>query len=175
MRRTALALSILLVAAGAAAADAPARKSGLWEITNRMGGPHPMTQTMQQCVDEKTDKLTEQAGAQEARKNCSKNEVRREGGKVIADSVCKFDGTTATTRAEFSGDFSSSYRGDIRTTYSPPMEGMKEMQMNLAAKWLGPCKAGMKPGDVVMPGMPGMPGGMKFNAAEMQKQMQQMR
>lgn len=175
MRRTALVLSTLLFAVGAVAADAPARKSGLWEMTNKMGAPYPMTQTMQQCVDEKTDKLTEQAGTKEAQQNCSKNEVRREGGKVIVHSVCKMDGTTATTRAEFSGDFASNYRGDIRTTYSPPMEGMKESQMSVAAKWLGPCKAGMKPGDVVMQGMPGMPGGMKFNAAEMQKQMQQMR
>jgi hypothetical protein len=29
----------------------------------------------------------------------------------------------------------------------------------------------MKPGDVIMQGMPGMPGGMKFNPADMQKQM----
>lgn len=171
MRKTLIATSLLIAAGFATAADAPARKSGLWEITNNMSGPHSMTTTMQQCVDEKTDKLTEQTGQREAQKNCSKNEVSRSGNKVISDSVCKFDGTTATTHAEFTGDFGSNYRGDIKTTYSPPMQGMAGMQMAITAKWLGPCKPGMKPGDVIMQGMPGMPGGMKFNPADMQKQM----
>jgi len=178
MRRTTLAFVPLLAAVGlaatsglAAAADAPARKSGLWEITNNMSGAYAMTQTMQQCVDASTDKLTEQGGMREAQKHCSKNEVRRQGGKVVTDSVCKFEGTTATSHGEFSGDFSSSYRGDINTTYNPPMQGMQGMKMSISAKWLGPCKAGMKPGDVVMQGMPGMPGGMKFNPADMQKLM----
>lgn len=171
MRTPLIAASLLLAASLASAGDAPARKSGLWEITNSMAGPQPMTTTLQQCVDEKTDKLTEQGGPREAKQSCSKNEISHSGGKVIADSVCKFDGTTATTHAEFSGDFTSNYRGDIRTTYAPPMHGRKESQMTITAKWLGPCKAGMKPGDVVMQGIPGMPGGMKFNPADMQKQM----
>jgi hypothetical protein len=166
MRRAVLVLCPLLLATGlATAADAPARKSGLWEMTNNMQGPMAMTQTMQQCIDEKTDKLTEQNGMQEAQKHCSKNEVSRSGNKVVSDSVCKFEGTTATTHAEFTGDFGSSYRGDIKTTYNPPMQGMAGMQMTISAKWLGPCKPGQKPGDVIMPG------GMKFNAADMQKGM----
>ena len=170
MRRAALALCPLLFAAGlAGAADSPARKSGLWEMTNNMSGPQQMTTTMQQCVDEKTDKLAEQPG--DMKQNCTKNDISRSGGKVVVDSVCKFEGTTATTHAEFSGDFGSNYRGDIKTTYNPPMHGMKDSQMVIAAKWLGPCKPGMKPGDVMMQGMPGMPGGMKFNPADMQKQM----
>src|SRR5512145_221086 len=97
MRRALLALMPLLLAAGvAAAADAPARKSGLWEITNNMGDPMPMTQTMQQCIDEKTDKLTEQTGMREAQQRCSKNEVKREGNKVVSESICNVEGTTAT-------------------------------------------------------------------------------
>jgi hypothetical protein len=168
MRKTLIASSLLLTMSVAFAADAPARKSGLWEITNSMSGQHAMTTSMQQCVDEKTDKFTEQPG--DPRQNCQKNDIRHAGGKVVVDSVCKFDGTTATTHAEFSGDFGSNYRGDIKTTYAPPMHGMKESQMTISAKWLGPCKPGMKPGDVVMQGMPGIPGGMKINPADYQKQ-----
>ena len=166
MRRVLLVLCpLLLAAATTAAAEAPARKSGLWEITNKMGEPMPMTQTMQQCIDEKTDKLTEQSGMREAQQRCSKNEVKREGNKVVSESVCTVEGTTATTRAEFTGDFSSNYKGSVTTTYNPPMHGMKAMQSTISARWLGPCQAGQKPGDVMMPG------GMKFNAADMQRQM----
>ncbi|MCK6405181.1 MAG: DUF3617 domain-containing protein [Rhodocyclaceae bacterium] len=171
MQKTPIIAALLLTSSLCIASDSPARKSGLWEMTNSMSGPHAMTTTMQQCVDEKTDKLTEQMGEREAKQNCSKNDVKKSGGKVVVDSVCKFEGTTATTHGEFSGDFGSNYRGDIRTSYNPPMHGMKESQMTISAKWLGPCKPGMKPGDVVMQGMPGMPGGMKFNPADMQKQM----
>ena len=158
-----IATILLLAASAASAADAPRRKSGLWEITNTMGGSHPMSNTMQQCVDEKTDKLTEQGGQREMQKQCSKNDIKREGSKVISDSICKVDKMTVTTHAEFSGDFGSSYRGDIKATYNPPMNGMKDMQMTLTAKWLGPCKPGQKPGDIVMPG------GMKFNPQDYQK------
>ena len=55
MRKTLIATTLMLAAGIAGAADTPARKSGLWEITNNMSGPQPMTATMQQCVDEKTD------------------------------------------------------------------------------------------------------------------------
>ncbi len=48
------------------------------------------------------------------------------------------------------------------------MMGMKESKQTLEAKWLGACKAGQKPGDVIMPGMPG---GGKFNMDEMMKKM----
>ena len=40
--------------------------------------------------------------------------------------------------------------------YDPPQHGMKEMKMSQDARWLGACKAGQKPGDVMMPGGPKM-------------------
>ncbi|MBI3576173.1 MAG: DUF3617 family protein [Gammaproteobacteria bacterium] len=152
-----------------AQADAPKRKPGLWEIKMTSDAGHgggPMVS--QHCIDAKTDDLMQQRTQGMDKQACSKNSVRRESGKVIAESVCKFGETTATTRAVFSGDFSSNYRGDIHSTYSPPMMGMKEAKQTLEAKWLGACKPGQKPGDVIMPGMPG---GGKFNMDEMMKKM----
>ena len=35
--------------------------------------------------------------------------------------------------------------------------------MTIEAKWLGACKAGQKPGDIMMPG------GMKMNITDMEK------
>ncbi len=40
---------------------------------------------------------------------------------------------------------------------------MKEARSTLEAKWLGACKAGQKPGDVIMPG------GGKLNTDDMMK------
>ncbi len=165
-------LFVTLFLPSLAQADMPKRKPGLWEIrmtsdAGRGGGP----MVSQHCIDAKTDDLLQQRTQGMGKQECSKNSVRREGGKVISESVCKFDDTTATMRAAMSGDFTSNYRGDIHSTYSPPMMGMKEARSTVEAKWLGACKAGQKPGDVIMPGMQGMPGGGKFNMDEMMKKM----
>jgi hypothetical protein len=150
------ALLLVLFGASAAAAasfDAPKRKSGLWEIKISSGqskGGH----AVQQCVDEKTDDLMKKEMGENQKTQCSKNEMRKEGDKVVAESVCKVQNSTATTRAVFTGQFDSAYKADIKSTYEPPMSGMKESSSVIEAKWLGPCKAGQKPGDIVMPGMP---------------------
>ena len=146
-----LVLSIGYGVAAAASADAPQRKSGLWEM-KMSGGNMPGGMTMQQCVDQKSDDISKM---QEAKSNCTKNVVRREGEKVVAESVCKMQGTTATTRSVFTGKFESAYKGEIKTTYDPPLHGMRESSSMMEAKWVGPCLAGQKAGDVVMPGMPG--------------------
>ena len=45
--------------------------------------------------------------------------------------------------------------------------------MVLEAKWLGPCKPGQKPGDIVMPGLKGAGGQM--NLQELMKKRDQLR
>jgi hypothetical protein len=77
------ALLLVLFAATAAAAasfDAPKRKSGLWEIKISSGqtqGSH----AVQQCVDEKTDNLMKKEMGENQKTQCSKNEMRKEGGR----------------------------------------------------------------------------------------------
>jgi hypothetical protein len=149
-------------AAAAASFDPPKRKSGLWEI-NISSGQTKGSHAMQQCIDEKTDDLMKKELTENQKPQCSKNEMRKEGDKIIAESVCKVQNSTATTRAVFTGRFDSAYKADIKSTYEPPMSGMKESSSVIEAKWLGPCKAGQKPGDIVMPGMP------NINIDEMRK------
>ncbi|MCY1510598.1 hypothetical protein D9M68_449800 [compost metagenome] len=88
---------------------------------------------------------------------CSKQDLRLEGVKLVIDSVCKIGPTTATSRAVMTGDFSSAYRVESKSTYSPPLMGRTEGTSVVDAKWVGPCKPGQKPGDMVMGN------GMKMN------------
>jgi hypothetical protein len=81
-------------------------------------------------------------------------DVNRGMGKVTIHSVCKHEGMTTTSDAVITGDFESSYRSDMVIRYDPPQQGMKDMKMVQEARWLGPCKPGQKPGDIMMQGMP---------------------
>ncbi|MDH3444419.1 MAG: DUF3617 domain-containing protein [Deltaproteobacteria bacterium] len=155
MRYSILFVALLTISSTASAAtfDSPKRKSGLWEIritSAEAGGTH----TIQQCVNEKTDDLMKNDMDGMEKSACSKSTLRKEGDKFVHESVCKVEGSTAKTRAVISGRFDSAYRVDTKSNYEPPMQGMRESSMKMDAKWLGPCKAGQKPGDVVMPGMP---------------------
>ena len=164
MRKLTLAsfLALLALAAVAAAEDAPRRKSGLWEVTVRSGAmPQPMT--MQQCVDQKTDDMARQEGSRQ--QHCSKTSARRESGRVVAESECKVENSTARTRAVMTGYLASSYSADVTTTFVPPLHGIKEQKATTQARWLGPCKPGQKPGDTSVSGMPAGAGKMDPEAA----------
>jgi hypothetical protein len=149
-----LGLAAASLAGSALASEAPKRKSGLWEINSQMEGM-PNMGAIQQCIDQKTDDLMQQR-AQKAKPDCSVMDIKQQGSKVTMHSVCKFERTTATTDAVFTGAFDSAYKGDMKTRYSPPMHGMSETKMAVEAKWLGPCKPGQKAGDVIMPNMKNM-------------------
>jgi hypothetical protein len=147
-------LAAISLASAALAADMPKRKSGLWEINTRMEGM-PSMGAMQQCIDQSTDDLMQQS-AKKDKANCSVMDIKPSGNKVTIHSVCKIEGSTATTDAVFTGTFDAAYKGDMTTRFNPPMHGMSESKMTFDAKWLGACKPGQKPGDMIMPNMNGM-------------------
>lgn len=163
MKKQLLATVVLAVAASAGAADLPKRKAGLWEINNATSGRSGGGMTMSMCIDEKTDQNFLQQGQQMGQSNCSKQEYKVDGNRVTFNSVCNFGRTTATTTGVASGDFNKEYKVETKSTYDPPLGGMKEGANTLTAKWLGPCKPGQRPGDVIMPN------GMTMNMNDMMK------
>ena len=150
-----LTLFILGIATGAAsAADMPKRKPGLWETNMQINGA-PNMGAIQQCIDASTDNIAQQqAGKQKS--DCSATDVKSSGNQVNIHTVCKIEGSTATTDGVFEGSFDSNYQGSMKTRYSPPLHGMSESNISLQARWLSPCKPGQKPGDVIMPNLGGV-------------------
>lgn len=177
MRILRAALPLLICATPALAAEIPARKPGLWELKMTMesvgGVPMP---SFQHCIDAATDKqMNTLAGGAHA-EQCSKKDVQVSGGTVTVDSVCEFGGgMSATSHAVVTGDFNSAYvvKVNSKRTGGPATPIPAETNMTIEAKWLGPCKADQRPGDMIMgngmkmnindlqKGVPGMPGGMK--------------
>jgi hypothetical protein len=145
---------VLTMAGTARADDTPKRKTGLWEINMQMDGA-PGIGAIQQCIDQSTDNLMQEQGKR-AKSDCTVMDIKYQGDKVTMHSVCKFGDTVATSDAVFIGSFDTAYKGDIKTSYNPPMHGRSETKVSMAAKWLSPCKPGQKPGDVILPNMKGI-------------------
>ncbi|MCC7080070.1 MAG: DUF3617 family protein [Burkholderiales bacterium] len=170
----ACALCGFTAASWAASMDAPKRKPGLWQQTVTTTGLAVPPQSMSMCTDEKTDDLTAARAGQS--RECQQQSIRRDGNAFVVDAVCRSGDTTIRTHGRFSGDFTARYSGELRSTFEPPMQGMKEMTQIIDARWIGPCKPGQKPGDVMMQGMGSMNMNELMNAdpQKMKELMQQM-
>ncbi len=171
LRHALLIPSLLIVTSAVLAADYPARKPGLWETSVRTegkGNEKVPAHVSQQCMDAASDKAMREMGMGMSQGMCSQQDVRNEGGKLVIDSVCKIGNTTATTHGVITGDFSSAYRMEMNSKYSPPMMGLATGVSVIEAKWLGPCKADQKPGDMVMAN------GQTINLMDMMKGQPQM-
>lgn len=155
-----------LATLGTQAADPiPSRKPGLWEMSSEMSMMPGQKMVARRCMGPGNDKDLLDGNPQE-RKNCGEPVVSRKGSDMHTEIVCKVEGSTATTRAVFSGDFQKHYGGRVDTTYTPPLHGMSASTLTVSARWLGPCAPGQKPGDTEM----SMPGG-RINLQEMMKNM----
>lgn len=168
-RLAAVSALMFAVSAPAIAAEMPARKPGLWEMTMAIEGHSNLpVRSMQQCIDAATDKLMSSNFGGIAQEACSKKDISNSGGVITIDSVCNFGGATSTSHAVVSGDFNSAYTVDMTSTRSggPSIPGVPAggtTHMTISSKWLGPCAADQRPGDVIMGG------GMKINILDMQK------
>jgi hypothetical protein len=156
-------LGVALMASGAeaGAVDLPVRKAGLWEIKLvRTGSPLP-EMTMQHCTDATTDKEMVTASSPMSKEVCSKRDVQQTATGYAMDTVCSVVGVSMTTHSEISGDFGSAYTITTTAHSDRAVAGLpKDTTTTIAARWLGPCKADQKPGDIVMPG------GLKLNVRD---------
>lgn len=166
MRIKALTLALVVICVvPAAALDLPARKPGLWELKTIAEGQGTPSQVIKQCVDAATDAQMQSFGASMSAKMCEQ-EVRRDGGSIITDAVCRMGPITMRTHSVTTGDFNSAYT--VKTTSKqeggPAMPGMGgERTVTIEARWTGACQAGQRPGDVIMAN------GMKMNINDMKK------
>jgi Protein of unknown function (DUF3617) len=156
--------ALVLCVAPALAVELPTRKAGLWELKMlRAGSPAPEV-TMQHCTDETTDKKMTTQLSPMAKQNCTKNDTQKTATGYVTDSVCSFNGVTMTSHSEVTGDFNSGYSVKVTShNDGAPAGAPRDTNMTLEAKWLGPCAADQRPGDIVMPG------GFRMNITDMEK------
>lgn len=168
--RLAAGVAAAVLAWGVAAVPAhadeavPARKAGLWEVTTVNGegsGKGSAGLTVKQCVDADTDAMLLSLTGPFADTACPRRDVTRSGDTVTVDATCTAMNKAATARAVITGSFERAYAMTVTARSDAVPGGGITMTMN--GTWLGPCAAGQRPGDVVMPG------GLKLNIRDMRK------
>lgn len=160
-----LCLLLAVPADAARAGELPIRKAGLWEMKMIRTGSAMPELAMQHCTDETVDREMHNLVSPMAKQICAKQDVEKTATGYVADSVCTVAGVSVSSHSEISGDFNSAY---TVTTTSHSDLGAKaaphDTVIKIEAKWLGACKPGQKPGDIIMPG-----GGFKLNVKDAAK------
>lgn len=150
---------VVMSVAPAFAADLPSRKPGLWEVRMGVDGK-TAGMAIQQCIDANTDQMMQSSAGPIAAQACSKRDVQRSGDTITIDSTCVISGKPANAHAVITGSFDSAYTMNVTSQSDAIPTGTT---MTIQGKWLGPCAADQKPGDMIMPG------GFKANILELQK------
>ena len=152
MRRPAVVFAATLaVAAVAMAQDYPKMKPGQWEMTSlpsKAGGAAPTKTTM--CTDEAVQKELLAMGAGMTKDMCTKSEFKRDGSRFTMTAECTLGESKLRSRAVMTVSGDTAYRTEISATYNPPFMGMKDSQTILEGKYVGACRDGLVPGDMVM-------------------------
>jgi hypothetical protein len=158
----ATSLLVLIGTMPALAAELPSRKPGLWQVKTSIENSNAPARAIQQCIDATTDQMMQSSAGPFAPAACPRRDVQTSANSITIDSTCTVGGKTATAHSVVTGSFDSAYTMTV-TSQSEDIPGGK-MIMTMDAKWLGPCTADQKPGDIVMGN------GVKVNLPELQKQ-----
>jgi hypothetical protein len=141
--------------------ELPPRKPGLWEVKTRIENRNVPTIVIQQCIDATTDQMMLSIAGPFSQDVCPKRTVQRSADSITVDSACTFAGKPATAHAVVTGSFDSGYT--MTVTSESEAEPSNTMTMSIEAKWLGPCAADQKPGDMIFGN------GIKLNILNAQK------
>jgi len=142
----------LMASPPAAAVDYPTLKSGQWDMTTTTGnaGDAPRKSTI--CLDASTQKAMLDMGAGMQKEMCSRMEIRREGQKFITDAECKLGATLMKSHGVMTMIGDTAYRTESSATFDPPLvRDVRESRSVIEGKYVGACRDGLLPGDMVTP------------------------
>jgi hypothetical protein len=140
-------------ATSASAVDFPPRRAGVWTVTINMENAKLPVQTNKMCLDATTDAKLMKLGLASKEAQCTSMNISGSGNVRTVDSVCHFNGGTQKSHVVMTYAGDSAYHMDMRSQFSPPIAGHDQSHIVQDGKWLGPCPADMKPGDMMINGM----------------------
>jgi hypothetical protein len=146
-----VATTLLLAAAAGAAgtAEFPTLKAGQWEMTTTPGAAGSAPRKSMICLDASTQKAMLDMSAGMQKEMCTRMDMRREGSRFITDAQCRLGNSVVTSHAVMTMTGDSAYRTESSATFSPPFNNLRESKTVIEGKYLGACRDGLQPGDVV--------------------------
>ena len=149
-------LAFVLLAGTCAAAplradELPHHRPGLWEITRNNIAANDPARTSRICIDGATEGLLRDMGTSLAKSVCSKATVSVSGNTVTVDTVCQIDRLRSTSHSVITTISDTAYRHVAAAHFDPPLFGRADIRSEMDGKWIGPCGADMRPGDVITP------------------------
>ncbi|HEY4124230.1 MAG TPA: DUF3617 family protein [Rhizomicrobium sp.] len=153
--RFAIAAGVLCAASAAQALpmDFPARRAGLWDVTVNMQSMKIPARTNKMCIDAATDAKLMNLGVASKEAKCTSMNISGMGSTRVVDSVCHLNGGEQKNHIVMTYSGNSAYHMDMQSQFSPPIAGKSQSHITQDAKWIGPCPADMKPGDMMINGM----------------------
>lgn len=129
--------------AEAALADLDRPIPGLWEHTLGGGGA---SFTLRTCIGP-PEADDDPFGLEDDDRECSSKDIRRVPGGLSVRAVCMTEDGEVTSTGTITGDLRSNYA--IAMTVTPQNNPAAQMQMQMQARRLGECPAGVAPGAMV--------------------------
>jgi hypothetical protein len=157
----------LALGSSANAVDYPTLKSGQWEMTtNGAGAPGaaggPRKSTI--CLDTATQKSMIEMGVGMQKEMCAKMDMRNEGAKFVTDAECRIGASVVKSHGVMTMTGDTAYRTETSATFDPPLgKDVRESKTVIEGRYTGPCRDGMKPGDMITDT------GQKINVNQMQQ------
>lgn len=131
--------------------EKPKLKAGYWTQKISSQGS---TQEIRLCLDEPTAAKMNFWGSQTTAEACAKYDILPTAGGWTFESECTMGGMTTVTKGVITGDINSNYtvKSTSTTTGSQMAQANGTRETEITAVRADQCPAGMKAGDMSMPG-----------------------
>ena len=131
----------------------PDRKPGLWEVTTTDSSKGNKPEVELHCVDANTDPKLKALGKAMGEKlaKCKVLEDKKDGAAILSRITCDMGPIKTDSKMRSEGDFSKDFTtvGEVKSEM-PGLMKPETTKTTTRSKWLGACKSGQKPGDVVL-------------------------
>lgn len=151
-----VALAALAAALGTPPANAagtlefPTLKNGQWEMSTSSTAAAGAPRKSMVCLDANTQKKMFEMSQGMQKEMCSRMEMQRDGAKYVMDAECRVGDSTVKSHGVMTMQGDTAYRTESSATFDPPFnQNFKEAKTVIEGKYLGPCAAGMQPGDMI--------------------------
>ena len=170
--RIVLAMGVVAVFASAALAGAPILpklKAGMWTETQSVNFVIPgkpaqsdklnkslsaltgISNSNRFCVDDAVQDKIGIVGAPATATGCTRQKVTKSKDGVVIELMCRSQGgSEIPLKIEAYGDFSTALRSKITVGRGASGGSVETRQF----RYLGPCTGGLKPGEIIVTGMP---------------------